>query len=441
MKRKTNLQELYENLIDNQKKLILFGIGRQLQYCIDQINIFLNVVCDDWNTPYYIDNSGKYPYSFDNIVDYVEFAVDNDDEKVKKGYFNLEGKQINIYSSDILNTIKKEKYVILITTELYEDEIKHQVHNIDESIEYYGFFSDLCHYENKNRGLIAERIIIPYMELIKQPYYQKNRELSDKEEYNRLLEYISAGKYVNNIIGFEITTVCNLNCKNCGDYIPKLKKHEHRPTEIVLRDIDIFFEAADLVFCVTLVSGEVLFHPGIKQILKKLLSIDKVERIDLVTNGTRYPDDGELLQILSDKKIMVHMSNYNMPEKTDISRKVYEEHGIDIRFMEEQISWMRVEPDVYSRELDKETLERIYLKCGLARCCPQIIKEGKVYLCGKAIRFEQISAFDSAHDYFDMLGNRNIKEMLLDIKLEPYMEACNWCDWAEPRMPVKPGEQ
>lgn len=440
MPRKTNPQELYENLVINNRKIILFGAGGGLN-CIKEINAFLGVVYGDWETPAYIDDHRTYSYTFDNIINFIEYAIDNDGKKVEQGYVDFEGEKIRIYSPDVLKKIDLDKYVVIITTELYEDEIKRQICNINDKIEYYGFFSDLCHYEKKNRGLIAERIIIPYMELIRSPYYQKNRRLSDQEEYERLLEYISAGKYVNNIIGFEITTVCNLHCKNCGDYIPRLNKHENIPTEVVLRDIDAFFEACDLIFCVTLVSGEVLFHPGIKRILRKLLSIDKVERIDLVTNGTRYPTDEELLQILADEKIMVHMSNYNMPDKTDISRKFYTEHGIDIRFMEEQVEWKEMDTEIYRRGFDKETLEKIYLKCIIARGCPQIIREGKVYLCGRAIRYRQLSSYDSAHDYYDMYGNQNIKESLLNIKLESYMDACNWCEWSGKTSIVNPGEQ
>lgn len=441
--KKTNIQELYERLIAHHKKIILFGIGGG-QYCITQINLFLNVICDNWDTPYYIENSGTYTYTFDNIVNYIEFAVDNDKAKVAKGYFELEGKRIKVYSVDTLSKVDTEKYIVLIATRRYEREIKEQICKIDRfgKIEYYGFFSDLQHYERKNRGLIAERIIMPYMELIRQPYYQKNRVLTDLEEYRRLLAYISAGKYVNNVIGFEVTTVCNLKCENCADYIPRLKKHEYIPTETVIEDIDVFFKAADLVFCVTLVSGEVLFHPGIKQILNKLISIDKVERIDLVTNGICYPEDEELLNILTDKKIMIHMSNYNMPERTDISRKFYEEHGIDIRFMEEQLSWKLINPEPYNRKYGREVLERIYLKCSLARCCPQIIRKGKIYLCGRAIRFKQITVFDSDHDWENLEKKPNdIKRQLLDFKIEPYMDACNWCDWTEAEGVVRPGEQ
>lgn len=445
MEKKTNIQELYESLVINHKRLILFGIGYQVQYCISRINLCLKIVCDNWETPYYLTDSGKYAYAFDNIVNYVDLAIDNNDTKLAKGYIDLEGKKIPVHSMDILNRLNMDNYIVLITTEHYEIDIKRQISNIDKlnKIEYYGFFSDLQHYERKNRGLIAERIIIPYMELIRQPYYQKNRKLTDADEYNRLIEYVGAGKYVNNVIGFEIATVCNLSCENCADYIPKLKRHEYIPTEIVLEDITAFFEVVDLVFCVTLVSGEVLFHPGIKRILNKLLSIDKVERIDLVTNGVRYPEDEELLQTLANNKIMLHMSNYNMPEITDISRKVYMEYGIDIRFMDEQVSWKRVNPVIYDRKLDNKELEKIYLKCDVARSCPQIVKEGKIYSCGRAIRYKELSEYDSMHDYFDIHnGNIELKRALLNLKLEPYLDVCNWCDWADEKsIYVRPGEQ
>lgn len=401
---KTNIQELYENLIDNQKKLILFGVGKQIEYCINHINTFLKIVYDDWATPDYIENDRGRMYTFDNILDQVEFAVDNNVEKVKRGCFKLEGRQINIYSADILDRVDRDKYVILITTKLYENEIKCQLGIMDEacSLEYYGFFSDLYHYIKRNRGIIVERIILPYMELICTPYYQKNRELSDDDEYRQMIEYISAGKYVNNTIGFEITTVCNLCCENCGDYIPRLKMREHIPTETVLQDIDTYFDSVDLVYCVTLVSGEVLFHPGIKEILSKLISLDKVKRIDLVTNGIKYPEDEKLLRILANEKIMIHMSNYNMPEKTDVSRKFYSKHGIDLRFMNEQVVWNETDATLYNRGYSDEQLEEIYLKCGVARYCPQIIREGKIYACGRAIRLRQIAEYSSEQDFRDI---------------------------------------
>lgn len=135
LNKKTNIQELYENLVQNHKKIILFGIGKGVQDCMKQMNTFLSIVCDNWDSPYYIDDSTNYPYAFDNIINFVEYAVDNDGEKVKKGSFDLEGKEIKVYSPDILNKIEQERYIVLITTRLYEDEIKRQILNMNNNLE------------------------------------------------------------------------------------------------------------------------------------------------------------------------------------------------------------------------------------------------------------------------------------------------------------------
>lgn len=34
LNKKTNIQELYENLVQNHKKIILFGIGKGVQDCM-----------------------------------------------------------------------------------------------------------------------------------------------------------------------------------------------------------------------------------------------------------------------------------------------------------------------------------------------------------------------------------------------------------------------
>lgn len=443
MQKKTNIQELFEK-VKGGKKLIVYGGGYQFSECISKIRQYIKTLCDDWKTPGYLDDKGVYPYSYEDIVDYIEFAIDNDAAKVKKGYFKVGGNKIKVYNQDHLLHVDLSGYLILITTKNYEEEIKKQIEtkvNADD-IEYYGFFSDLQHYEKKCRGSIVERIILPYMDMVRMDYYKKNNSCSETEEYRRLIKTIEEGKCVINFISIDITTVCNLRCKNCVDYIPYLKEHRHYPITEIMNSIDRFFGAVDLVYCVSLGSGEALFHPMIKDILRRLLSEEKIERIDLVTNGAAYPSDKELLDILRDSRIMLHMSNYSIPEKTNVSRKFYEEQGIDIRFMYNQ-NWREQSNIFADRCLNKEELEHIYLNCEQARICNHFVTDGKYYSCGKIRRILELSDFDSRHDYIELAlyQPKELKEMIMKQQLEPYMEACSWCDWHEEAVNVKPGEQ
>lgn len=443
MRKKTNIQEMFEK-VRAGKKLIVYGGGYKFPECIKKIRQYMKILCDDWKTPYYLDEKEIYPYVYEDIVDYIEFVIDNDAVKVKKGYFEFGGKKIKVYNQDYLLHVDLSEYLILITTKKYEEEIKRQIEskiNVKD-IEYYGFFSDLQYYEKKCRGSIVERIILPYMDMVRMDYYKKNNSCSETEEYRRLIKTIEEGKCVINFISIDITTVCNLRCKNCVDYIPYLKEHRHYPITEIMNSIDRFFGAVDLVYCVSLGSGEALFHPMIKDILRRLLSEEKIERIDLVTNGAAYPSDKELLDILRDSRIMLHMSNYSIPEKTNVSRKFYEEQGIDIRFMYNQ-NWREQSNIFADRCLNKEELEHIYLNCEQARICNHFVTDGKYYSCGKIRRILELSDFDSRHDYIELAlyQPKELKEMIMKQQLEPYMEACSWCDWHEEAVNVKPGEQ
>lgn len=440
---KTNIQGLYEKL-KNGKKLIVYGAGEEASGCIKKIREYIKILCDVWKTPDYLGIDRIYSYSYEDIVDCIELVIDNDFSKVKKGYYEIDGKRINLYNQDYLSQIDLRKYVILITTKNFEKEIKEQLKarsDVDD-IEYYGFFSDIQYYEDICRGLIVERIILPYMEMVRMDYYKKNNVYSDEEEYRRLTKTIEEGKCVVNFISIDITTICNLNCRNCVDYIPYLKKHCHYPGTEILNHIDRFFNVVDLVYCVSLGSTEVLFHPMIKEILRYLLALEKIERIDLVTNGISYTKDKELLEILKDSKIMLHMSNYDMPEKTNVSRKFYEELGIDVRFLYDQ-TWREQSLNFYDRCLNKAQLEYIYLNCNQARICNHFITDGKFYSCGKARRIAELSEFSSEHDYIDMgqYPQEELREIIMKQQLEPYMEVCSWCDWHEKAVEVKAGEQ
>lgn len=441
---KTNIQELFEMLKDN-RRLIVYGVGREFPKCIEKIRLFCRILCDEWDTPGYVGESerGRYPYSYEDIVNYIDFAIDNNREMIEKtggGYYEFEEKRIKIYDHDYLHNIDLSKYVIIITTKDYEDSIRANL--CADGIEGFGFFSDMQHYEKKCRGLIIERVILPYMKMIKMEYYTKNNVKSEKEEYRCLIKTIGEGGCVINFVSVDITTVCNLRCKNCVDYIPYLKEHCHYSAENIISDINNFFNAIDMVYCVSLGSAEVLFHPMIKDILKCILSFDRIERIDLVTNGVAYPKDKELLDILREPRIMLHMSNYGIPEKTDVSRRFYEEQGIDIRFMYGQ-SWREQSTVFYDRFLNKEDKEYIYMNCDQAKVCNHFLTAGKYYTCGKIRRIIELSDFSSDHDYIDIgiCQKDELKQKLMKQQLEPFMDACSWCDWHEQKTEVRPGEQ
>lgn len=422
----TNIQTLFEDIVDNNKKIIVFGVGEQLQNCIDRINKYLEILCDTWKTPAYLqDEPTKYPYHFGTCEQYIEFALDNDESK-KGRIHNINHYEIPIKSFSEFQDYDASKYVILITTLIYEQEIKEQLKHISKDIEFYGCFSDLHYYSKRSRGLIIDRIILPYLDTIKSYTYWRFPE----DEYQKIIQLIEKGEFVTNAIAFEVTTVCNLRCKYCTDYIPVLKNHRHLEVEQVIRDIDTFFSVVGRCLRVQLTSGEVLLCPNLNLVLKKLISMDEVQLIEIVTNGMTYPRDENTLKLLANPKVLISMSNYNCPERTDVSRSFYKRNGIKVRFVDEQYWTIQGLPP-YDRKLNKEQLTNHYMDCPMAKVCPQQVSEGKVASCGKIQRFKEVSEFKSSHDFVDLYmyeSKEDLRQALIDLKIEPYMDGCGWCD-------------
>lgn len=439
----TNIQEIYENLIKNNKKIILFGAGRHALFCINRINDYIWYLCDDWKTPEYISKNAEYPYSYTPIEELIDCIIDNDARKQQEGVC-LNGCTFRVEAVEYLERIDSKEYILIIVTNRYETEVKEQLQNIEniKDMPCYSYASNMHYYKEYSRGLVVDRIILPYMISIEGINY---REVPD-DEYDKIKSLIEQGEYVSNGIAFQITTICNLRCKYCADYVPSMRTPREMDVNQVLKDIDTFFSITSRCLYVQLSTAEAVLCSNLDVILEKLLSLEAVQRIELVTNGLSYPKDEKTLKLLSDPKIIISMSNYNMPEKTVISRKFYKDHNINVRFLENQ-NWTIQGRKPYRRNMSHEELCNRYLLCDMALACPHQIIEGHMSSCGKIQRYLEISDLDSTHDSINLSKYETkdeLKQALIKLQLEPYMDGCAWCDvpWLkEPPIDIQSGEQ
>ncbi len=425
----TNIQDLYEMLMRGEKRIILFGAGKGLPFYVNKINTYIWYLCDDWNTPAYISNESKYPYSYTPLEEFVDFIIDNDEEKQYR-YRRLNGRPFQIKPADCLEKIDAEKYIIILVTDKYEKEIREQLDkqaNI-KNMQCYSYLSNMHYYEKYSRGLVVDRVIIPYMEQMEQ-YAVSNGWRFPADEYDQIKELIGQGEYVANGVAFQITTICNLKCKYCADYVPRMHEHRNMDLDKVLADIDTFFSITSRCLYVQLSTAEALLCPNLEIILEKLLPMEQVQYIEIFTNGLAYPKDEKVLKLLSNPKVIIYMSNYNMPEKTDISRSVYKSHNINVRFMEKQ-RWKIEGIQPYDHNLEREELCNYYMMCEQSRICPHEIAEGRLTQCGRIQRFVEVSDFDTKHDYIDFKDYKTkeeLKQALINLNLAPYLEGCAWC--------------
>lgn len=69
---------------------------------------------------------------------------------------------------------------------------------------------------------------------------------------------------------FIINSVCNLNCRDCVQYINNYpdNKHVNIPTDHIVRDIHAWLDLIDSVGTISTMGGETFMHPGIAEIAK-----------------------------------------------------------------------------------------------------------------------------------------------------------------------------
>ncbi len=441
----TNIQNMFELLLRGEKRVILFGAGKGLTKYVNKINRYIWWLCDDWKTPAYISNESQYTHSYVALEQFVDYVIDNDENKQHR-YIALNGRQFQVKPAALLEKIDSKKYILIIVTDKYEKEIREQLEQIEniKDMPRYSYWFNMHYYETYSRGLIVDRVIKPYMEQMEN-YYVRNGWQYPDNEYDQIKELIGKGEYIANGVAFQITTICNLKCKYCADYVPKMREHRNMDLDKVLDDIDTFFRVTSKCLYVQLSTAEALLCPNLGVILEKLLSMDKVRYIEIFTNGVSYPKDEKVLKLLSNPKIVIYMSNYNMPEKTDMSRKVYEQHGIHVLFSQTQ-SWKIEGTPPYDHNLSHEALCNTYMMCEQAYICPHEIAEGRLTRCGRIQRFVEVSDFDSEHDYIDFVNyqtEEELKRALIKLNLEPYLDGCAWCavPCQKPDAFIPPAEQ
>jgi organic radical activating enzyme len=109
-----------------------------------------------------------------------------------------------------------------------------------------------------------------------------------------------------------VTEKCNLACSFCNMFIPHYELPKHRDIQIILSDIDSYFNLVDYVSIFHLVGGEPFLHPNIKDIIEYILEkySDKIDKFIITTNGTVLPRE-EILEVLKNNNVILSISNYS----------------------------------------------------------------------------------------------------------------------------------
>lgn len=127
---------------------------------------------------------------------------------------------------------------------------------------------------------------------------------------------------------FSVTVIvnqkCSLRCKHCTSYMNEYPVQEriNIPTERILQDIDLFFNAMDSLGTVTVMGGEPFMHPDISMIVRHLLTKRNFGLVSVATSGT-FPIKPEMLDGFDDPRINISFSNYEQAINEKLVANMY----------------------------------------------------------------------------------------------------------------------
>ena len=250
------------------------------------------------------------------------------------------------------------------------------------------------------------------------------------------------------------STVCNLNCRDCLNFTPYIKKHITYHWEDMKKDIDLFFNAVDKIFRFQVSGGEPMLYSRLKDVMEYVDEHyrGKIVRLELVTNGTIVPSD-ELCAYLSQRDIYVYLDDYRMscPDGEEIHRQVYEKfQKFHVNFADNHVEqWMRIyRPDCERQERNEQQKAELFRRC---KNPYSTIWKGGISACNYSVYAAKAGLCEEAEDdYYDLASytpekKKELVEFRVGYNKKGYVSFCEKCEgygtinqhWCTPAIQAK----
>ncbi len=257
------------------------------------------------------------------------------------------------------------------------------------------------------------------------PYYFHC--LSKTEAMERILECFSpmnmGGRI--NLIQFDITDKCNLNCALCSHFSPLVKEENKYSVAQFTKDIRRLRELTEHVENIGLWGGETLLHPQLDKIVNIARETFPRSVIEIGTNGILVPSiSDKILEALKENECTLRISGY--PPTMKILKNIEE------RLLNKEIGYTVVPVERffkrYELQGDQDALER-HAGCGSKVC--HVVKNGTFSSCyfpyGAQV-FNQYfkEKFDIDKSIFD-LYSRDLDMISFTNRIKGDLDMCRFC--------------
>lgn len=247
--------------------------------------------------------------------------------------------------------------------------------------------------------------------------------------------YVNNKVYLRDIC-FIPSTKCNLNCENCLNFTPYLKKMQDEPIEELKKHIDLFFSKVDYIGLFHVSGGEPVMYPHLAELL---VYIDvnyrsKINQLATTTNGTREYSD-ELCQTLREHNIFLIVDDYTeaIPENRDFFYSLLARlERNNVWFLRNKAcSWIDLAPEsTDNSQMDEWELQQYYTACAIPY---QEYYNGRLYACNYAHFAEKAGlTYCDETEYLDFgklndADKKKLIEFRLGYSVKGYVEFCKKC--------------
>lgn len=86
-----------------------------------------------------------------------------------------------------------------------------------------------------------------------------------------------------------VTTKCSLKCRDCSNLMQYYGSPYNISLDKNINSLEKLSQAIDEIGTLTILGGEPLLYPYLAQVLEKAISIKKIQKVRLISNGTILP--------------------------------------------------------------------------------------------------------------------------------------------------------
>ena len=255
-------------------------------------------------------------------------------------------------------------------------------------------------------------------------------EVQHFEKYKTTIENCESNNLVINHCEIVVTEKCTLRCRDCANLMQFYKNPENLNIKEIIDAFNLFLEVIDILCELRILGGEPFVYKDLEQLLKTYIKNKKIKKITVYTNSTIVPNRN-ILNVLKDKKIVVHLSNYGVYSRNiNKIKKIFEENHITY-YAHNYEKW-RDFGGLEKRNYSENQLKKLYKTCVSGKC--YTFYRGKLYLCPRAAHGERLGIFQNrGNEYVDFskkdfdidIKRKELKSMLVETQI---LTACNYCN-------------